>query len=127
MPPDEFRYPHYHRDFWVGHHAVSTGDELQPIFPVVGQPGLIINGLGTAWTAPWRATQKEDQNTDSVDHTVDAFSEVIIFWGWDYPHISATRSLLALIGYLLVSVMVYGHVRGRKFVISGRPGPTEYA
>ena len=63
-----------------------------------------------------------------IDHTTDAFSEVLLFLGLGLsPFLRFDIACLALIGYLLLSVLVYVRtcVKG-EFVISyGRLGPTE--
>ena len=63
-----------------------------------------------------------------IDHTVDALNEVLIFLGFGLsPFIRFDIACLALIGYLLMSVLVYVRtcVKG-EFVISyARLGPTE--
>lgn len=63
-----------------------------------------------------------------VDHTVDGISEVMVFLGLGLsPYVRFDLACLALIGYLLISVLVYVRtcVKG-EFVISyGKLGPTE--
>ncbi len=63
-----------------------------------------------------------------VDHTVDAFSEVLVFLGMGLsPYVRLDLALLALVGYLLLSILVYIRtcIKG-EFVISyGKLGPTE--
>ncbi|HEY5981840.1 MAG TPA: CDP-alcohol phosphatidyltransferase family protein [Anaerolineales bacterium] len=63
-----------------------------------------------------------------LDHTVDAIVEVMIFLGMGLsPHISYLSASLALIGYLLLSVLVYVRtsVVGEFKISYGRLGPTE--
>jgi archaetidylinositol phosphate synthase len=63
-----------------------------------------------------------------LDHTVDAATEVMIFLGLGLtPYVSFTAASLALIGYLLLSVLVYIRTSAvGEFKISyGRLGPTE--
>jgi hypothetical protein len=63
-----------------------------------------------------------------VDHTVDAFNEVLIFLGLGLsPYIRFQIASLALIGYLLMSVLVYVRtaVTGEFRISYGRLGPTE--
>jgi archaetidylinositol phosphate synthase len=63
-----------------------------------------------------------------IDHTVDAYVEIMIFLGLGLsPYVRFDLACLALIGYLLLSVLVYVRtcVKG-EFVISyGKLGPTE--
>jgi archaetidylinositol phosphate synthase len=62
-----------------------------------------------------------------IDHTVDAYVEIMIFLGLGLsPYVRFDLACLALIGYLLLSVLVYVRtcVKG-EFVISyGKLGPT---
>lgn len=63
-----------------------------------------------------------------LDHTVDAVVEVMIFLGFGLsPYISYLTASLALIAYLLLSVLVYVRTSAvGEFKISyGRLGPTE--
>ncbi len=63
-----------------------------------------------------------------LDHTVDAVTEVMIFLGLGLtPYVSFIMASLALIGYLLLSVLVYVRTSAvGEFKISyGRLGPTE--
>jgi phosphatidylglycerophosphate synthase len=63
-----------------------------------------------------------------VDHTVDVYVEIMIFLGLGLsPYVRFDLAAMALIGYLLLSVLVYVRtcVKG-EFVISyGKLGPTE--
>jgi phosphatidylglycerophosphate synthase len=63
-----------------------------------------------------------------VDHTVDAFSQLLIFVGLGLsPFISFEVASLALIGYLLLTVYVYVniYVTGVFKISYGKFGPTE--
>jgi phosphatidylglycerophosphate synthase len=63
-----------------------------------------------------------------VDHTVDAFSQLLIFIGLGLsPYISYEVATLALLGYLLMSVYVYvdTYVTGVFKISYGKFGPTE--
>ena len=63
-----------------------------------------------------------------IDHTVDAFTEVIIFLGLGMTiYVSFNVASLALIGYLLLSVLVYVRtcVAGVFKISYGKLGPTE--
>jgi phosphatidylglycerophosphate synthase len=63
-----------------------------------------------------------------IDHAVDAYVEIMVFLGLGLsPYVRFDLAALALIGYLLLSVLVYVRtcVKG-EFVISyGKLGPTE--
>ena len=63
-----------------------------------------------------------------VDHTVDAFGQLLIFGGLGLsPYVSFDVASLALIGYLLVSIYVYvnTYVTGVFKISYGKFGPTE--
>ncbi len=63
-----------------------------------------------------------------VDHTVDAFNTVIIIFGLAISLvISFEAGMLALIGYLLMSILVYvqTYVEGTFKISYGKFGPTE--
>lgn len=63
-----------------------------------------------------------------VDHTVDAFNEVLIVVGLGLsPYVSFDVACLALIGYLLMSVLVYirTYINGVFQLSYGKFGPTE--
>lgn len=63
-----------------------------------------------------------------VDHTVDAFGQLLIFGGLGLsPYVSFNVASLALIGYLLVSLYVYvnTYVTGVFQISYGKFGPTE--
>jgi phosphatidylglycerophosphate synthase len=64
-----------------------------------------------------------------IDHTTDAFNELMIFLGLGLtPHVSFSVACLALIGYLLLSVLVYVRtcVMGEFKISSNKMGPTEF-
>ncbi len=63
-----------------------------------------------------------------VDHATDAFVEIMIFLGIGLsPFVRFEFACLALIGYLLLSVLVYVRtcVRGEFAISYGKLGPTE--
>lgn len=63
-----------------------------------------------------------------VDHTVDSFSQLLIFAGLGLsPYVSLELALLALVGYLLMSILVYvdTYVTGVFKISYGKLGPTE--
>jgi len=64
-----------------------------------------------------------------IDHTTDALNELMIFLGLGLtPHVSFPVACLALIGYLLLSVLVYVRtcVMGEFKISSNKMGPTEF-
>lgn len=92
--------------------------------------GFVINWFGDSLDgtlARYRKIQRPKYGF-FIDHTVDAFNEVIIFLGFGLsPYLRFDIACLALIGYLLMSVLVYvrTYVKG-EFVISYVGiGPTE--
>lgn len=63
-----------------------------------------------------------------VDHTIDAFSEVLVFLGLGLsPYLNFKVASIALIGYMLLSVLVYitTYVNGVFRISYIRLGPTE--
>jgi archaetidylinositol phosphate synthase len=63
-----------------------------------------------------------------VDHTTDVVCEVMIFLGLGFaPYVSFNIACLALISYLLLSVLVYirTYVAGEFKISYGKLGPTE--
>jgi archaetidylinositol phosphate synthase len=63
-----------------------------------------------------------------VDHVIDAFSEVLIFLGIGLsPYVDFNIACLALVGYLLLSILVYitTYVNGVFRISYIRLGPTE--
>ncbi len=63
-----------------------------------------------------------------IDHVVDAFNEVLIFLGLGLtPYITFNIACMALIGYMLLSVLVFIRtcVVGEFRISYGRLGPTE--
>jgi archaetidylinositol phosphate synthase len=64
-----------------------------------------------------------------IDHTTDAFNELMIFLGLGLsPHVNFSIACLALISYLLLSVLVYVRmcVMGEFKISSNKMGPTEF-
>ncbi len=63
-----------------------------------------------------------------IDHTVDAFNTVIIIYGVAVSTVvSFETGMLVLIGYLLMSILVYvqTYVEGKFKIAYGKFGPTE--
>jgi archaetidylinositol phosphate synthase len=64
-----------------------------------------------------------------IDHTTDAFNELMIFLGLGLsPHVNFSIACLALISYLLLSVLVYVRtcVMGEFKISTNKMGPTEF-
>jgi len=92
--------------------------------------GFVINWLGDSLDgtlARHRHIQRPRYGF-FVDHTVDAFNEVLIFLGLGIsPFVRLEIAMLALIGYLLMSVLVFVRtcVVGTFQLSYGKLGPTE--
>jgi phosphatidylglycerophosphate synthase len=64
-----------------------------------------------------------------IDHTTDALNEVMMFLGLGLtPYVSFNLACLALVGYLLLSVLVYVRtcVMGEFKISTHKMGPTEF-
>ena len=92
--------------------------------------GFFINWLGDSLDGTLARTRHIERPIFGffIDHTVDGFVAVLIFLGLGLsPQVSFSAACLALIGYLLLSVLVYVQTSAvGEFKISfGRLGPTE--
>jgi phosphatidylglycerophosphate synthase len=92
--------------------------------------GFVINWFGDSLDGTLARYRKLERPRYGffIDHTVDAFNEVLIFLGLGLsPYIRFDIASLALIGYLLMSVLVYVRtaVTGEFRISYGRLGPTE--
>lgn len=103
---------------------------LNPAFLWLASLGFLINWYGDSLDGTLARFRRQERPVYGffVDHTVDAISEVLVFLGLGLsPFVRFDLACLALIGYLLLSVLVYIRtcVKG-EFVISyGKLGPTE--
>ena len=103
---------------------------VSPAFLWLASLGLLINWYGDSLDgtlARYRNIQRPKYGF-FVDHTVDAFNEMLIVLGLGLsPFISFDVAALALIGYLLMSVFVYVRtfVDGVFQISYGKFGPTE--
>ena len=103
---------------------------ISPAFLWLASLGLVINWYGDSLDGTIARFRRQERPVYGffVDHTVDAVSEVLVFLGLGLsPYVRFDLACLALIGYLLLSVLVYirTYVKG-EFVISyGKLGPTE--
>ena len=92
--------------------------------------GFVINWFGDSLdgtVARYRNIQRPTYGF-FVDHTVDALSEVLVFVGLGLsPYVRLEVACLALIGYLLMSVLVYvrTYVDGVFKISYAKIGPTE--
>jgi len=92
--------------------------------------GFVINWFGDSLDgtlARYRNIQRPKYGF-FIDHTVDAFDEFLIFIGLGFsPYVRFSVASLALIGYLLMSVLVYVRtcVKGEFKISYAGFGPTE--
>ena len=92
--------------------------------------GLVINWFGDSLdgTLARYRNQQRPRYGFFIDHTIDALIEALIVIGLGLsPYVRFDLALLALVGYLLLSVMVYiQQIVTNEFRISyGKLGPTE--
>ncbi len=103
---------------------------LSPLFLFLASLGLVINWFGDSLDgslARYRDIQRPRYGF-FIDHTVDAVIEVLIVVGLGLsPYVRFDLALIALVCYLLLSVMVYiQQIVTNEFRISyGKLGPTE--
>jgi archaetidylinositol phosphate synthase len=96
----------------------------------VASLGFVINWLGDSLDgnlARYRQIERPKYGF-FVDHTVDSFNEVLIVLGLGLsPYVSFNVACLGLIGYLLMSILVYirTYVSGIFQLSYGKLGPTE--
>lgn len=104
--------------------------QLHPAYLWLASLGFIINWYGDSLDGTIARFRHKERPIYGffVDHTVDAFSEVLVFLGLGLsPYVRFDLACLALVGYLLLSILVYIRtcIQG-EFVISyGKLGPTE--
>jgi phosphatidylglycerophosphate synthase len=92
--------------------------------------GFVLNWFGDSLDGTLARTRRIERPIFGfyIDHAVDAFVVIMIFVGLGMtPHVSFYAASLALIGYLLMSVLVYVRTSAiGEFKISyGKLGPTE--
>jgi phosphatidylglycerophosphate synthase len=92
--------------------------------------GFVINWFGDSLDGTVARYRKIERPKYGffVDHTVDAISQLIIFGGLGLsPYLSFEVAMLALVGYLLMSIFVYvdTYVSGVFKISYGKFGPTE--
>lgn len=92
--------------------------------------GFVINWFGDSLDGTLARFRKIERPKYGffIDHTVDALNETIIFLGFGLsPYLRFEIACLALIGYLLMSVLVYVStaVSGVFKISYGKLGPTE--
>jgi len=92
--------------------------------------GFVVNWFGDSLDGTLARYRKIERPKYGffVDHTVDAFSQLLIFAGIGLsPYVSFELAMLALVGYLLMSILVYvdTYVTGVFKISYGKLGPTE--
>ena len=92
--------------------------------------GFVVNWFGDSLDGNLARVRKTERPKYGffIDHTIDALTEVLIFLGIGIsPYIRFDVAAMALIAYLLMSVMVYVRtcVVGEFRLSYGRLGPTE--
>ncbi|MBN2549456.1 MAG: CDP-alcohol phosphatidyltransferase family protein [Anaerolineales bacterium] len=103
---------------------------LHPGFLWLASLGFVINWFGDSLDgtlARYRHIERPIYGF-FIDHTLDAFSEVLVFLGLGFsPYVRFDLACLALIGYLLASVLVYIRtcVKGEFKISYAGLGPTE--
>jgi len=108
-------------------YALSNFD---PGFLWLASLGFVINWFGDSLDgtlARYRHIERPRYGY-FIDHTIDVVCQLLIFLGLGFtPYVSFNIACLALIGYLLLSVLVYvrTYVSGEFKISYGRLGPTE--
>ncbi len=92
--------------------------------------GLVLNWFGDSLDGTLARYRKIERPKFGffIDHTMDAISETLIVFGLGLsPYVTFEVAAVALIGYLLMSVLVYvrTYVTGEFRISYGRFGPTE--
>jgi archaetidylinositol phosphate synthase len=101
-----------------------------PAFLWVASLGFVINWFGDSLDGTLARYRKIERPKYGffVDHTVDSFCEVLVVMGLGLsPYVTFSVACLALIGYLLMSVLIYirTYVYGVFQISYGKFGPTE--
>lgn len=117
----------------VGAFVIFLGywaSRFNPAFLWLASFGLLVNWYGDSLDgtlARYRNIQRPKYGF-FIDHTVDAFNEMLIVLGLGLsPYVTFNIAALALVGYLLMSVFVYVRtfVEGVFQISYGKFGPTE--
>ncbi len=103
---------------------------LSEVFLWLPVLGLVINWFGDSLDGTLARHRKIERPRYGffIDHTVDSFNEVLIVLGLGLsPYVRYDIASLALIGYLLLSVLVYiqTYIEGVFKISYGKFGPTE--
>jgi phosphatidylglycerophosphate synthase len=103
---------------------------LNAIFLWLATLGFVINWFGDSLDGTLARYRKIERHQYGfyIDHTVDAYDEVLVFLGLGIsPYVMFDLACLALICYLMLSAIVYIDtcVSGEFKLSYGRLGPTE--
>ena len=103
---------------------------VAPAFLWLASFGFLVNWFGDSLDGTVARYRKIERPKYGffVDHTVDAFGQLLIFGGLGLsPYVSFDVASMALVGYLLVSIYVYvnTYVTGVFKISYGKFGPTE--
>lgn len=106
------------------------GSNLSPYFLWLASFGFVVNWVGDSLDGTLARYRKIERPRYGffIDHTVDALTEAMIFLGLGLsPYVTFNIACLALIGYMMVSVLVYVRtcVSGVFQISYGKLGPTE--
>jgi phosphatidylglycerophosphate synthase len=106
------------------------GSNWNPWFLWLASFGFVVNWVGDSLDGTLARYRKIERPRYGffIDHTVDALIECMVFLGLGLsPYVTFNIAALALIGYLLMSVLVYVRtcVSGVFQISYGRLGPTE--
>ncbi len=101
-----------------------------PAFLWLASLGFVINWFGDSLDGTLARYRKIERPKYGffVDHTVDAFGQLWILAGIGLsPYVSFSVAMLTLVGYLMMSVLVYvtTFVTGEFKISYGKLGPTE--
>ena len=101
-----------------------------PVFLWLASLGFIINWFGDSLDGTLARYRRIERPMYGyfVDHTMDAVSQFLIILGMGLtPYISYNFASLALIAYLMLSILVYlrTYIVGEFKISYGRLGPTE--
>jgi len=103
---------------------------LNPAFLWLATLGFVINWFGDSMDGTLARIRHIERPKYGfyIDHSVDAYNEILIFVGLGLsPYVRFDLACLALIGYLLLSILVYLRtcVKGEFTISYGKLGPTE--
>lgn len=104
--------------------------QWNPAFLWLASFGFVVNWFGDSLDGTLARVRKIERPLYGfyIDHAVDAYNEILVFLGLGLsPYVRFNLAALALVGYLLLSVLVFlrTYVKGEFTLSYGRLGPTE--